>query len=458
MRWLQSTLLSSLLFIVPVMAQDNRGPKGTGTSDFIPRGLMDVLYHRQDGVSNSDKTFFGDPNATPANRGWRIHRSDTIFTDLTIGESFTTFDSVGTIFGYEFLVDGGQAMNFSNSVSKDGINGLGLLFKAPVVHNQVPAFPLHMSFDKTVSETGPTEMIYTIAGSAGILVKRSHELGNLNEQIANWRWRAPTNRGVIGQSIVTLFWNPDTDPAALRGTMHTLHAMTDSNSVNVRLIHRTEIGANGTLPALKTTTNRTWDIDQTKAGRGITSWSLLGVTQWTINSSGDFVDNAGGNLVDTIDPGSHTHVNGGVNGANLGIDSVSSTQIDDTSCLSILSGQGNPSTGATNYLPYEWHTGAQTSSTLAGTWFLPQSGKVHSLRVQISTAPGAAPKSWTFTVMKEAVATGLECVISDPSQACFDLSESPVSVVGSTRLTLRSVPNSGPVSISFARHSLCWGL
>jgi hypothetical protein len=74
---------------------------------------------------------------------------------------------------------------------------------------------------------------------------------------------------------------------------------------------------------------------------------------------------------------------------------------------------------------------------------LPFGGVVNNLQVRISGTPGSG-NNYTFTVMRNGVATSLVCTIADPAVTCAD-TDNTVWAAGDT-ISLQTNPNgTGPV-------------
>lgn len=422
---------------VPDDAPGNRGPMGTDDNSFIDRGMMDLLYSRQDGTNTSTFTLFGDPNVATTTRGWRLHRTKTAFLEVQANgdEGAAVFDSVGLQFGYVFKTDGTNILAF---------------------------LPRNVDTVETViaevseAVAAPRVMMPQVVGSDNEQVFSpvdQNRCGGLGVPCTiSWVFRSAHNvSNDEGRAVVQLFWN-GVSAGDLRGTSNMITAQTDTNSVNVRMKTRAEIAVAGTSPRLFSNVNRAWEINQTKAARGVMQWGLLGVTQWVLNATGDFTDSVGGNLFDTVDVGSHTHVGGGSNGAALGTGSVGATQLVDTTCTGVtVSPATSDSAAATRYFGFDLLGAGPVATEADVQFYKTPTGSVvyHSMRVFTTTAPdnGGGTQSWVITLRDDGADTALSCTISETAQDCTDADS---TTPGNGSLMTISVAPSGTPTLSSA--------
>lgn len=435
--------LAALCF--PALAADNRGPKGTTSTSMIDRGMMDVLYSRQDGVSNSDTTFFGDPNAAAVSRAWRLHRSRTLYLDVKadFASNAAIYNSTfGT--GHVFQISGSNVMAFLPRAIDTVTTNIGE-FTNGMAASRVLA-PLSGSASNTVTFSPVDANRCGGAGGSSCTM--------------TWVFRSATvSSNNEGRAVVQLFWN-GLGAADLRGSSNMVTAQTDTNSVNVRARTRAEIAVDGSTPRLFTNVNRAWEVNQTKASRSVFALLLQGVTQWTWNSTGDMVDGVGGNLVDTVDVSAHDHSGGGLDGSNLGSNAVAAAQIQDTVCTGILSTAfGNAQNLVVEYTAVAFQSvGPSVTEADVQFWKTPTGAVVfNAIRVYTITAPdlGAGTQSYTITLRDDAADTALSCTISETSRDCTD-TDTVAPATGSL-MTLGITPSGTPAVSSNVIVTICTG-
>jgi len=101
----------------------------------------------------------------------------------------------------------------------------------------------------------------------------------------------------------------------------------------------------------------------------------------------------------------------------------------------------NPNNTATQYIGVEGTSWSSTEAQVSQP--IPHDLTVDRLRIVLATAPGAG-KTWTFTLMKNGVATGITCAITGASTfANQDLSNSVSFTQGDT-ISLRCAPSGSP--------------
>jgi hypothetical protein len=102
--------------------------------------------------------------------------------------------------------------------------------------------------------------------------------------------------------------------------------------------------------------------------------------------------------------------------------------LSDAANESVIWGSGSTEvSGGTWYMPFG---GSQLDTTEAGVSVLmPTSGTIDKLYVRISVAPGTG-NSFTYTLMKNGVATGLTCTISDANTTASDTTAAHAVTVG----------------------------
>lgn len=109
--------------------------------------------------------------------------------------------------------------------------------------------------------------------------------------------------------------------------------------------------------------------------------------------------------------------------------------------LSLLYGRpGQPSTAATRYLSVSNNNATESVVSLV----CPDSFTFSKLYVEVTTAPSVG-KSWTFALMKNGVATGLTCTISDTATFASDNANSVSFAAGDT-YSLQCIPSGTPTS------------
>lgn len=115
----------------------------------------------------------------------------------------------------------------------------------------------------------------------------------------------------------------------------------------------------------------------------------------------------------------------------------------DVFCFNSTSG-GSYSNTTTQYGVV---TGENSGDSIVGRMEspIPLAGDVKNLYISLNAAPGAG-KSWTFTVMKNGVATTLTCTVSDAATTANDTSHT-VAVAEDDRLEIRCVPSGTPTSM-----------
>lgn len=108
----------------------------------------------------------------------------------------------------------------------------------------------------------------------------------------------------------------------------------------------------------------------------------------------------------------------------------------------LISLGGSTASGQTPSVSASEDTTLMGSSTWssAGSQIAPTAGTISNLYILLNAAPGAAAsgKSYTFTVLKNSVATALTCTVLETATSCEDTSNS-VTFVAGDRLLLRSV-------------------
>jgi hypothetical protein len=79
---------------------------------------------------------------------------------------------------------------------------------------------------------------------------------------------------------------------------------------------------------------------------------------------------------------------------------------------------------------------------------IPVGGTISNLGIRIEDEPGAAPKSWTFTIMNGAAPTAVSCTISSGQEACGDLTDVAPFAAGDL-ISLRAEPNQQPANTAW---------
>ncbi len=110
-----------------------------------------------------------------------------------------------------------------------------------------------------------------------------------------------------------------------------------------------------------------------------------------------------------------------------------------------------PSTAADNFNFLQDSTGSPWNATEANRHQMSLAQRLKNLYVWLNTAPGAG-KSYTFTVMKNGVATTLVATVSEASQTGNDITHT-VTVLVDDDLSLKSAPSGTP-----AASYIHWGL
>lgn len=286
-------LLALLLLFPLLLGANNRGNQGTATTDLIDRGMMDLIYHRQDGFSSSDKTLFGDPNAASALRGWRIVGSATQYYDCSLVGNGVTCNMVNTGASISFQLNGTTIFAFEshpdwdNATASDAVRFVedshmnDILFDTT---GETVPYDFHFSSPSS-SITGPISRTATGAGVT---------------QSLNWYFHGPEVRRQQGRTQIYQYWTGKGGQANTTwGQGMRILAKNDPNAINVRWKTIAQIAS--TVPTLVTTVNSKWTINQTKASTDIVGFETAGTEQWKIDTSGNIVDSAGNNLVDGRD-------------------------------------------------------------------------------------------------------------------------------------------------------------
>jgi hypothetical protein len=115
---------------------------------------------------------------------------------------------------------------------------------------------------------------------------------------------------------------------------------------------------------------------------------------------------------------------------------------DDT--ILVFAGSISPSTSSTQYYPISGATGSNFTVETDVSLPVPIAGNVTQLRLDLATAPN--PGTYTYTLMKNGVATSLTCAVSGSGQTCNDTTS--VSVAAGDLLSVRGVPSSSPGTVT----------
>lgn len=127
----------------------------------------------------------------------------------------------------------------------------------------------------------------------------------------------------------------------------------------------------------------------------------------------------------------------------------------DKSSMVLTSAIG-PNTGATNWSSIGGGTASAVNFNTTeppSQVIVPCVGTLSNLYCLISTAPGAA-KSWTFTLVKNGVDTGLTCQISGAAAVTANDTVNTVAVVAGDTLSLKIVPAGTPSAVGMVSFSM----
>lgn len=340
-------LLGLLATCAVTRAQTHPGDQGTAETDFIDRGLMDLIYMRKDGLLDPDISPFGDPNAPGATRGWRIFYSKTNYADASYDGSDFSMNLVGGVGvpAYGFSVAGTQF--FGGNLVNDPTTAVGELtaiMGARDGDNRVMA-DAYIA-DNTGLGAGAEKVVtFSLPGSLST--------GPVNivtgVQAIRWKFHPQEANHTFGSTAHYFYWTGVYSQTAKFG--HNMHVRNDPNTVYTDWDHW--VGLNrvtGTKEHIAEF-NETWIIKQTDATRDIISFYNGITSEWTLDKSGNWVDNTSANLVDGVDvstlPTADTNANTICSGTTTYLDGEGNCDTIVSGMSSWVVGDGS-STGTVN--------------------------------------------------------------------------------------------------------------